>query len=73
MSTAAEIEDAIRQLPKSEAKAVAMWLQEYLLRQTPSPALASNAAFSKWRGRGKLPVGRNADEYLKLTRDADGR
>lgn len=29
--------------------------------------------FEKWRGRGRLPAGRTADEYLCLTRDGDGR
>lgn len=29
--------------------------------------------FEKWRGRGRLPVGKNADEYLRLTRDGDSR
>ncbi len=28
---------------------------------------------SRWRGRGKLPVGRTTDEYLRTIRDADGR
>ena len=25
--------------------------------------------FEKWRGRGHLPTGKNADEYLSLIRD----
>ncbi len=29
--------------------------------------------FKKWRGRGHLPGGMNVDEYLRRTRDADGR
>jgi AbrB family looped-hinge helix DNA binding protein len=29
--------------------------------------------FEKWRGRGKLPSGLNADEYLRLIRDGDSR
>ncbi|MDB6058212.1 MAG: hypothetical protein JWO95_2056 [Verrucomicrobiales bacterium] len=72
MSTAAEIEDTIRQLPASEAKAVANWLQEYLLHSTQPISRAGKSAFEKWRGRGKLPVGRTVDEYLTLTRDANG-
>ena len=24
--------------------------------------------FHKWRGRGKLPVGKNVDEYLRMVR-----
>ena len=29
--------------------------------------------FENWRGRGQLPAGKNADEYLRLIRDGDGR
>jgi bifunctional DNA-binding transcriptional regulator/antitoxin component of YhaV-PrlF toxin-antitoxin module len=29
--------------------------------------------FEKWRGRGRLPAGQTADEYLRLTRDGDSR
>ena len=29
--------------------------------------------FEKWRGRGQLPAGANADEYLHLIRDGDRR
>jgi bifunctional DNA-binding transcriptional regulator/antitoxin component of YhaV-PrlF toxin-antitoxin module len=29
--------------------------------------------FEKWRGRGHLPAGKSADEYLRLIRDGDGR
>jgi len=32
----------------------------------------ADAAFAKWRGRGHLPAGKNADDYLRLTRDANG-
>jgi hypothetical protein len=72
MSTAAEIEAAIRQLPAAEARAVAQWLQDYLGPQIDRPASPTGEAFAKWRGRGRLPVGRNADDYLQLTRDGNG-
>jgi bifunctional DNA-binding transcriptional regulator/antitoxin component of YhaV-PrlF toxin-antitoxin module len=29
--------------------------------------------FEKWRGRGRLPLGKNADEYIRLIRDGDSR
>lgn len=29
--------------------------------------------FEKWRGRGVVATGSNADEYLRLTRDGDSR
>ncbi|MEN9733586.1 MAG: hypothetical protein RLZ45_1581 [Verrucomicrobiota bacterium] len=28
--------------------------------------------FAKWLGRGRLPFGRSADEYLGVMRDGDG-
>jgi predicted DNA-binding antitoxin AbrB/MazE fold protein len=28
--------------------------------------------FAKWRGRGQLPAGKNADDYLRLMRDGNG-
>ena len=34
---------------------------------------SANDPFEKWRGRGQLPMGENADEYLRLIRDGDGR
>jgi hypothetical protein len=70
MSTAAEIEGAIRQLPETEIKRLATWLEAYLLRQTSNQPPGTSRAFEKWRGHGKLPIGHNADEYLQLTRDA---
>ena len=30
-------------------------------------------AFEKWRGRGSLPAGANADDYLRRIRDGDSR
>ena len=29
--------------------------------------------FDKWRGRGRLPLGRNAEDDLRVIRDGDGR
>jgi bifunctional DNA-binding transcriptional regulator/antitoxin component of YhaV-PrlF toxin-antitoxin module len=29
--------------------------------------------FEKWRGRGSLPAGTSADEYLRLIRDGSSR
>jgi bifunctional DNA-binding transcriptional regulator/antitoxin component of YhaV-PrlF toxin-antitoxin module len=34
---------------------------------------SANDPFEKWRGRGRLPLGKTADEYLRLIRDGDGR
>jgi bifunctional DNA-binding transcriptional regulator/antitoxin component of YhaV-PrlF toxin-antitoxin module len=29
--------------------------------------------FEKWRGRGRLPIGSNADDYVRLIRDGGSR
>jgi bifunctional DNA-binding transcriptional regulator/antitoxin component of YhaV-PrlF toxin-antitoxin module len=29
--------------------------------------------FEKWRGRGQLPAGTKADDYVRLIRDGDSR
>lgn len=29
--------------------------------------------FEKWRGAGRLPAGKTAEEYLRLARDGDSR
>jgi len=29
--------------------------------------------FAKWRGRGHLPAGKTTADYLRLTRDGNGR
>ncbi len=72
MSTAIEVENAIRLLPVTEARAVAHWLQEYLFNELSPRAPIAAEAIAKWRGRGRLPAGRNADEYLHMTRDGNG-
>lgn len=71
MSTTIEIENAIRQLPATEARAVAQWLQEYLTHAARPRAPIAADTVAKWRGRGQLPAGRTADEYLHLTRDGN--
>jgi len=73
MSSAVEIESAIRKLPTAEARAVAQWLQEYLAHEAEGKTqVPSSDAFAKWRGRGRLPAGKNTDDYLRLTRDGNG-
>ena len=39
-----------------------------IARKKNSPDL-----FEKWRGRGRLPGAVSTDEYLRLTRDGNGR
>jgi bifunctional DNA-binding transcriptional regulator/antitoxin component of YhaV-PrlF toxin-antitoxin module len=33
---------------------------------------SANDPYEKWRGRGRLPAGKDADDYLRLIRDGDG-
>ena len=74
MSSTAEIESAIRELPSAEARAVAHWLQDYLAHGgNGKPQAPAGNAFAKWRGRGRLPFGKNTDDYLQLTRDGNSR
>ena len=73
MSTAAEIESALRELPATEARAVARWLQDYLAHEGNGKTQTPRNAFAKWRGRGRLPAGKNTDDYLQLTRDGNSR
>ena len=40
------------------------------LRQARQDDLAGKFK-QKWRGRGQLPAGKNADDYLRLIRDGD--
>jgi predicted DNA-binding antitoxin AbrB/MazE fold protein len=35
--------------------------------------VSQEKTFTKWRGRGRLPAGKTADDYLRLTRDGNGR
>ena len=73
MSGTVEIENAIRNLPATEARAIAEWLQEYLAHEAkgqftePVPS-----AFAKWRGCGQPPAGENVDDYLRIIRDGNG-
>ncbi|MBU6401504.1 MAG: hypothetical protein KGS61_14400 [Verrucomicrobia bacterium] len=73
MSTTTEIEDVIRRLPPAEAPAIAKWLGEYLVREVRPPTPPTEDAVAKWRGRQRLPVGGDVDDYLRLTRDGHNR
>ena len=72
--SAAEIIEQIKGLPANERAQVAKFVAEQddsLIPKSFKQGLA-DAAFAKWRGRGHLPAGKNADDYLRLTRDANG-
>jgi len=34
---------------------------------------SANDPFEQWRGRGQLPAGKSAADYLRLIRNGDGR
>lgn len=68
--SAREIEEAIRQLPPDEAKAMALRLQHAPLKH--GSRLTAAERLRKWSGKGKLPVGSNSDEYLEIIRHGGG-
>jgi hypothetical protein len=72
--SATEIIEQIRGLPPNERAQVAKFVAEQDDAWIPKSFKRGmvDAAFAKWRGRGHLPAGKNADDYLRLTRDANG-
>jgi hypothetical protein len=82
--SATEIIEQLKGLPANERAQVARFIAEQddswipkSFRQGMADAEAGRfvdikTAFAKWRGRGHLPAGKNADDYLRLTRDAHG-
>ena len=80
--SANEIIEQFKGLPASERAQVAKYVVEHddswipeSFKQGMAEAdqfLKMNEAFAKWRGRGRLPVGKNTDDYLCLTRDGNG-
>ncbi len=69
--SAVEIEEAIRLLPHAEARLLFSRLQE-LFPEKAGPRLSARERIAKWSGKGKLPAGRNVDEYLKIVRHGSG-
>jgi hypothetical protein len=72
--SAAEIIEQIKGLPANERAQVAKFVAEQDDSRIPKSFRQgmADAAFAKWRGRGHLPAGKNAGDYLRLTRDANG-
>lgn len=72
--SATEIIEQIKALPPTERAQVTKYVVEHDDSWIPESFKKgmADAAFSKWRGRGRLPAGKNADDYLRLTRDANG-
>jgi hypothetical protein len=72
--SATEIIEQFKGLPASERAQVTKYVVEHDDSWIPESFKKgmADAAFAKWRGRGRLPAGRNTDDYLHLTRDANG-
>ena len=72
--SATECIKQIKRLPASERAQVTKYVVEHDDSWIPESLKKgmADAAFAKWRGRGRLPAGRNTDDYLHLTRDANG-
>jgi len=72
--SATEIIEQFKGLPASERAQVTKYVVEHSDSWIPGSFKKdmADAAFAKWRGRGHLPAGRNTDDYLHLTRDANG-
>ncbi|HEY4984849.1 MAG TPA: hypothetical protein VIJ24_07255 [Verrucomicrobiae bacterium] len=70
MSTVQDIESAIERLDDRSLGQLSGWFEEFLAHKTNGqPQAPDSRAFAKWRGHGQLPVGKNTDDYLRLTRD----
>lgn len=72
--SATDIIEQFKGLPASERAQVTKYVVEHDDSWIPESFKKgmADAAFAKWRGRGRLPAGRNTDDYLHLTRDANG-
>jgi hypothetical protein len=71
---ATDIIEQFKALPARERAQVTKYFMEHCdspISNSFKPDMA-DAVLAKWRGRGLLPVGKNTDDYLGLTRDADG-
>lgn len=70
MSAQEMLIEKIKRQPETVAREVLQFLKT-LDCQHAQKAPNQNV-FAKWRGRGHLPAGKNVDDYLHLTRDANG-
>jgi hypothetical protein len=82
--SATEIIEQFKVLPANERAQVAKfvmeqddsWVPESFKRGMADAEagrfMDAKTAAAKWRGRGHLPAGKTVDEYLHLTRDANG-
>jgi len=62
--------EEIKHQPEPVLREVLQFLKT--LERQRTQKMPDKNAFAKWRGRGHLPAGKNTDDYLHLTRDANG-
>ena len=67
-----EIENAIRELPPEEARALLERVKD-LSKAKGSGTDLRRGAMEKWRVRGGFAAGMRSDDYLRLVRDGDSR
>jgi AbrB family looped-hinge helix DNA binding protein len=77
MSTIVQ-EDGKISIPKEVREALGLGPGTVLEMETQAGTLVAwkrvePDVFEKWRGRGQLPIGVSADDYVRLIRDGDGR
>jgi hypothetical protein len=82
--SATEIIEQFKGLPAHERALVTKYVVEHdepQISESFKPGMAGDEsgrfliltdAAAKWRGRGRLPAGKSTDDYLHLTRDANG-
>ena len=63
--------EEIKRQPEPVVREVLQFLKT-LERRRAQKTGGQTPDFAKWRGRGHLPAGKNTDDYLHLTRDANG-
>ena len=68
MNTVPEIISAIKRLDNCELKDLALWFEAFIAEKTTKQN-PDQPDFPHWRGYGRLPIGKNADDYLRLIRD----
>lgn len=65
-----EIEEAIRRLPQSEARALLQRLEDLRL-PVQKVAPISDEMITKWQVKDGFAAGLTADEYIRMVRDGD--
>jgi hypothetical protein len=72
MSAQEILMEEIKRQPEPVLREVLHFLKTLERAQKAGVTAPAKNVFAKWRGRGHLPAGKNTDDYLRLTRDANG-